>query len=268
MVGNLRPSRETAGPTESAACHPGTVPDQHLDPVVAATYDERVTARFDPELLRATIRCLADLAGDGRALEFAIGTGRVALPLAATGVEVHGIELSEPMLDRLRSKPGGAEIPVAIGDMTTTRAAGEFSLVYLVFNTIGNLTTQAAQIACFHNAAAHLAPGGRFVIEVGVPDPPRRHDPNRHRPFDVSDEHLGIDEYPDDTNQILVSHHYRPGADDAARISGRFRYVWPSELDLMAQLAGMSSEHRWADWSRSPFTDRSPEHVSVWRVPG
>lgn len=241
------------------------VPDQHLDPDVAANYDERHAERFDAALLATTSGRLAELAAGGRALEFAIGTGRVALPLAQRGVEVHGIELSEPMLAELRAKPGGEGIPVAIGDMATTRLDGEFALAYLVFNTIGNLTTQAEQVACFHNAAAHLGPGGRFVVEVGVPDPPRRHDPSRFRPFDVSDDHIGIDEYPDDARQVLISHHYRPNADVARRVSGVFRYVWPCELDLMAQLAGMGLEHRWADWDGTPFTDRSPAHVSVWR---
>ena len=241
------------------------MPDQHLDPVVAANYDARVTERFDPSLLEATTERLAELAGTGRALEFAIGTGRVALPLSTRGVEVHGIELSEPMLAELRSKPGGGSIPVAIGDMTTTRVPGTFSLVYLVFNTIGNLTTQAAQVACFRNAAAHLQPGGHFVIEVAVPDPPRRDDPIPFRPFSVTDDYIGIDEYADLVDQIMVSHHYRPNDDVGARLSGRFRYVWPSELDLMAQLAGMTLAHRWADWQRSPFTGSSPDHISVWR---
>ncbi|MEO6652198.1 MAG: class I SAM-dependent methyltransferase [Ilumatobacteraceae bacterium] len=242
------------------------MPDQHLDPAVAATYDQRVAERFDPAVLGATVDRLAEFAAHGRALEFAIGTGRVALPLAARGVEVHGIELSEPMLRQLRGKPEGDAIQVTTGDMTHALAPGRFSLVYLVFNTIGNLTSQAEQVACFRNAARHLVPGGRFVIEVGVPDPPSRHDPNRFEVFDVSDSHVGVDEYPDGTDQVLVSHHVHPGADQAPRISGRFRYVWPSELDLMAQLAGMALEHRWGDWDRSPFTNRSPAHVSVWRL--
>lgn len=244
------------------------MPDQHLDPIVAATYDCRVAERFDQELLDATTERLAELADGGRALEFAIGTGRVALPLAARGVDVHGIELSEPMLAEMRAKPVGDTIPVAVGDMTTTRVPGEFSLVYLVFNTIGNLTTQAAQVACFRNAADHLGRGGHFVIEVGVPDPPSRHEPSRFRPFSMSDEHIGIDEFVDPVGQVFVSHHYRPDDPDGARISGRFRYVWPSELDLMAQLAGMELVHRWAGWNREVFTDSSPSHVSVWRVAG
>jgi len=242
------------------------VTDQHLDPVVARTYDARVAERFDPVHLGATVARLADLAGDGPALEFAIGTGRVALPLAARGITVHGIELSEPMLAEMRAKPGGDAIPVTVGDMATVRAPGEFSLVYLVFNTIGNLTSQAEQVACFRNAAAHLGPGGRFVIEVGVPDPPRRYEPSPFRPFSMSDDHIGVDEYVDRVGQVFVSHHYRPNDTEGRLVSGRFRYVWPSELDLMAQLAGMQLEHRWADWERAPFVDTSPAHVSVWRL--
>ncbi len=240
--------------------------DQHLDPIVAATYDRRVAERFDPVLLDATTGRLAELAGDGRALEFAIGTGRVALPLAARGVAVHGLDLSEPMLAEMRAKPGGDAIPVVVGDMTTTRLPGEFSLVYLVFNTIGNLTTQAAQVACFRNAAAHLGPGGHFVIEVGVPDPPSRHEPSPFRPFSITDDHIGIDEFVDPVEQVFVSHHYRPNDPDGGRVSGRFRYVWPSELDLMARLAGMELAHRWAGWDREVFTGSSPGHVSVWQL--
>lgn len=242
------------------------MPDQHLDPMVAATYDARVADRFDPDLLAATTGRLAELAGGGAALEFAIGTGRVALPLTERGVEVHGIELSEPMLAELRAKPGGDSIPVTVGDMTSTPVPGTFSLVYLVFNTIGNLTTQAAQVACFRNAAAHLEPGGHFVIEVGVPDPPRRHEPSRFRPFSVTDDHIGIDEYVDPVDQVFVSHHYRPNDEAGSRVSGSFRYVWPSELDLMAQLAGMHLTHRWAGWAHEVFTDSSPSHVSVWQL--
>lgn len=243
------------------------MPDQHLDPVVASTYDARIADRFDPALIDATTERLAELAGDGPALEFAIGTGRVALPLAARGVEVHGIELSEPMLAELRAKPGGGTVPVAVGDMTSTRVPGEFSLVYLVFNTIGNLTTQAEQVACFRNAAAHLSPGGHFVIEVGVPDPPRRHEPSPFRPFAMTDDHIGIDEFVDPVEQVFISHHYRPNDAASARVSGAFRYVWPSELDLMAQLAGMEPVHRWAGWNREEFTGASTDHVSVWRRP-
>ena len=241
-------------------------PDQHLDPDVARVYDDRSDApQSDPAVIAATVDCLADLADGGRAVEFAIGTGRVALPLAAAGVEVHGIELSEPMLEQMRRKPGGTDIPVTVGDMTSTSVGTGFSLAYLVYNTISNVQTQAGQVACFRNAAAHLRPGGRFVIELLVPDPPRRDDPERYRPFHVGDDHVGIDEYVDRTHQTQISHHVWPNRSVKRRVSGRFRYVWPSELDLMAQLAGMELEHRWADWNRSEFTDTSSSHVSVWR---
>lgn len=241
--------------------------DPHLDPDIARTYDESSGSRFDADVLGPTVNRLVELAGGGRALEFAVGTGRVALPLAAAGVEVHGIDLSEPMVSELRAKPDGDLIPVTIGDMSATRVPGEFALVYLVYNTIINLTTQAGQVACFRNAAGHLDPGGRFVIEVFVPDPPRRDEPGRYWPFDVSDDHVGIDEHVDRVDQIVISHHVWPNRETKRRVSGRFRYVWPSELDLMAQLAGLELEHRWADWDRTPFVDTSPAHVSVWRKP-
>jgi SAM-dependent methyltransferase len=240
--------------------------DPHLDPDVARTYDQSSDPKFDADVIGPTVDRIVELAAGGHVLEFAIGTGRIALPVAAAGVDVHGIDFSEPMVAQLRAKPGGEHIPVTIGDMASTRLSGDFSLVYLVYNSIINLTTQADQVACFRNAAAHLAAGGRFVIELLVPDPPRRTDHERFRPFDVSDEHVGIDEYLDRTAQILVSHHMYPNRDAKRTVAGRFRYVWPSELDLMAQLAGMELEHRWADWDRSEFTDTSESHVSVWRL--
>jgi SAM-dependent methyltransferase len=201
---------------------------------------------------------LEELAAGG-ALELAIGTGRIALPLAARGVRVAGIDLSPDMVAQLRAKPGGAEIPVAIGDMTTTRVEGELSLVYLVFNTIGNLTSQEAQAACFRNAAAHLAPRGVFVIETGVPGP------GGLRVFDLSDDHAGIDEY-DPATQRLVSHHFMLVDGAWERLSIPFRAVSPAELDLMARMAGMTLTERWAGWRREPFTAESESHVSVWTL--
>lgn len=241
------------------------MPDQHLDPIVAANYDRRHADRFDPADVEPTVDQLVKLARGGRAFEFAIGTGRVALPLAARGVDVQGIELSEPMLAQLRAKPGGADIPVIVGDMTSTRVDGTFELVYLVYNTIGNLITQEAQVACFRNAAQHLEAGGHFVVEVGVPDPPRRDEPSPFRTFDFTDDHIGVDEYLDRDDQVFLSHHYRPNETERKRVTGEFRYVWPSELDLMARLAGMTLADRWEDWNDTPFTNRSPGHVSVWR---
>jgi len=220
---------------------------------------------FEPAALDPVVDFLAELAGDGDVLELGIGTGRVALPLARRGVRVRGIDLSEAMVARLRAKPGGEEIDVAIGDFATTRVEGTFSLAYLVFNTINNLTTQAAQVACFQNVAAHLEPGGSFVIEVGVPGLQRLPPGETFQAFDVSATHLGLDEY-DVVSQGLISHHYSlvDGAWEAASIP--FRYVWPSELDLMARLAGMKLRDRFGDWNREPFTSESRKHVSVWQA--
>jgi SAM-dependent methyltransferase len=235
-------------------------------------FGEDAAARYDggpmfgPEVIEPAVDVLADLAGDGAALEFGIGTGRVALPLAKRGVRVHGIDLSEAMVAKLREKPGSEDVPVTIGDFATTRVDGPFSLVYLVFNTIGNLTTQDDQVACFQNAAEHLEPGGCFVIEVGVPDLQRLAPGERFFPFDVSADHLGFDEY-DVVNQGLVSHHFSSDGASWRRESIPFRYVWPAELDLMARLAGMRLRDRWEDWDRSPFTSESRKHVSVWQSP-
>jgi SAM-dependent methyltransferase len=233
---------------------------------VAARYDETSAWMFDPAVVEPAVDLLASLAGDGAALELGIGTGRIALPLAARGVRVRGIDLSEAMVARLRAKPGGAAIDVAIGDFATTTVEGTFSLAYLVFNTIMNLTTQEAQVACFRNAARHLAPGGRFVIEVGVPQLQRLPPGERFRPFHVGSEHVGFDEY-ELAEQGLVSHHYRIGSERFEAVAMPFRYVWPAELDLMAQLAGMRLDARWGDWDRQPFTSESTKHVSVWEKP-
>lgn len=242
-------------------------PDAHLDPVVAAAYDQTHDDHFTAAAIDSAQRVLSDLAGDGSVVEFAVGTGRLALPLAEAGVAVHGIDQSEPMVAELRKKPGADRVPVTIGDMTTTRVGTDAALVYLVFNTITNLRTQASQVACFRNAAAHLAPGGRFLIENLVPGLHRLPAGETIRPFDVSPNHLGFDEYVDLVNQISVSHHYFIEGDRVRTSSPSFRYVWPSELDLMAQLAGLELESRWADWNRSPFTADSPTHISVWRKP-
>jgi len=231
---------------------------------VAEHYDETSADMFDPAVLEPAVDFLAGLVGDGAALEFGIGTGRIALPLVQRGVRVRGIDLSEAMVARLRAKPGGEEIPVTIGDFATTKIDATFSLAYLVWNTINNLTTQDAQVACFENAAAHLDPGGRFVIEVGVPKLRRLPPGQTYVPFDVSPTHLGFDEY-DVLNQGLISHHYYPAA--GRQVSMPFRYVWPAELDLMARLAGMSLRERWSGWKREPFTAESTKHVSVWQKP-
>ncbi|MEJ6479695.1 MAG: class I SAM-dependent methyltransferase [Octadecabacter sp.] len=236
--------------------------DGYFDAVIAAHYDDD-PASTDPALIAATVDVLKGLARDGAALELAIGTGRIALPLAHAGVPVTGIEMSRAMVDRMREKPGGDKVPVAIGDMTTTQVTGEFALCFLIFNTINNLTTQDAQITCFANAAAHLQPGGAFVVEVGVPKLQLLPLGERFVPSDVSDTHWCVDEY-DVVSQEFSSHHMHIREGAAQLNSVPFRYVWPSELDLMARMAGMRLTQRWADWTRAPFTALSPSHVSVW----
>ena len=240
--------------------------DGYFDEPVAATYDEDAVDRFAPEVLDPAVDFLVEKAGHGRALEFAIGTGRVALPLAARGVPVHGIELSEAMAAKLCVKPGGDAIGVTIGDIASTTVDGSFSLVFLVFNTIMNLTTQSEQVACFRNAAAHLRPGGCFVIEVMVPELRRLPPGETHHVFTAAGDAWGIDEY-DVANQGLVSHHLDVVDGTLERFSVPFRYVWPAELDLMAELAGMTLRERWGGWKGDPFTGESRQHVSVWERP-
>ena len=223
---------------------------------VAERYDSTLGDRGDPAVIEATVDFLAELAGGG-ALELGIGTGRIALPLAQRGVRVHGIDLSPDMVAQLRTKPGGEAIPVAIGDFATTKLGETFSLAYLVFNTINNLTTQDAQVACFENAAGHLEPGGCFVIEVGAPSA------EPLRVFDLSEEHVGVDEY-EAATQRLVSHHFTLVDGRWERLSVPFRSVSPAELDLMARIAGMRLRERWSGWKREPFTSESERHVSVW----
>jgi SAM-dependent methyltransferase len=242
------------------------VPEDHFGERVAERYDESSADMFEPAAVDPVVDFLAELAGGGAALELGIGTGRIALPLARRGVRVHGIDLSEAMVARLRAKPGAEQIGVTIGDFATTTVEGTFSVAYLVFNTIMNLTTQDEQVACFENVAAHLEPGGCFVIEVGVPGLQRLPPGETFQPFAVSATRLGFDEY-DVVSQGLVSHHYRV-VDGRLEVNAvPFRYVWPSELDLMARLAGMRLRGRWSGWQREPFTSESRKHVSVWEKP-
>ena len=241
------------------------MPEDHFGERVAARFDERHAKKADPAEVDPIVDFLAELAGGGAALELGIGTGRVALPLTARGVRVHGIDFSEAMLARLRAKPGAERLGVTLGDFATTRVEGQFSLAYLVANTIMNLTTQDEQVACFENVAAHLESGGCFVIEVVVPGLQRLPPGERFQPFDVTPEHLGFDEI-DVVTQSLVSHHYWVEDDTVEVFSPPFRYVWPSELDLMARLAGMELRERWEDWTRAPFTGESTKHVSVWET--
>jgi SAM-dependent methyltransferase len=238
----------------------------YFDEPVAARYDASSAAMFAPEVVEPAVEFLFALAGSGRALELGIGTGRIALPLAARGVPVHGIDLSPAMVARLREKPGADAIGVTVGDFASTRVDGSFSLAYLVFNTISNLTSQEQQVACFRNVADHLSPGGCFVIEVGTPELVRLSPGEAMLVFDASEQHWGIDEY-DIARQGLISHHFSVVDGRVELSSIPFRYTWPAELDLMAQLAGMRLHERWADWDRSPFTSESRKHVSVWQKP-
>jgi SAM-dependent methyltransferase len=241
--------------------------DGYFGAQVAASYDDPADSMFQPEAVDPAVSLLVELAGGGNALELAIGTGRIGLPLSQRGVPVHGIELSKAMVARLRAKPGGDAIPVTIGDMATTRVDGTFTLAYLVFNTINNLTTQEAQVICFRNVAEHLAPGGCFVIETGIP--PLRHLPPGQDIRGYRAGPGGIVSYSFDHASQQYRGHYVEFTDGAGEYRTiPFRYVWPSELDLMAQLAGLRLRDRWGGWNREPFTTDSRSHVSVWQKPG
>lgn len=237
------------------------------DADAARRYDTPGTGMFAPDVLGPTVDRLADLAGGGTALEFAIGTGRVAVPLAERGVPVTGIELSPAMVERLRAKVDADALPVVLGDMATADAPGDHTLVYLVYNTIANLLTQAEQVACFRNAARHLRPGGRFVIELWVPELRKLPPGQQATVFHVGPGYVGLDAY-DVLQQRVVSHHFHFGDGKQARLfRSPHRYIWPAELDLMAQLAGFELESRHADWAGTEFTAESRSHVSVYRLP-
>ena len=240
--------------------------DGYFGESVAARYDDSESERFDPAVIEPSVDFLAELAGRGRALELGIGTGRIAVPLARRGVPVHGIDLSRAMVARLRAKQGAEDIGVTIGDFATTTVDGSFSVAYLVFNTIMNLTTQAEQVECFRNVAGHLEPGGCFVIEVGVPGLRRLPPGETILAFHVGESSWGLDEF-DVARQGLISHHFRIVDGKLERNSIPFRYAWPAELDLMAELAGMRLRERWSGWKREPFTSDSHQHVSVWEKP-
>ncbi|GAA2123526.1 class I SAM-dependent methyltransferase [Nocardioides bigeumensis] len=240
---------------------------EHIwDAEVAGRYDTPGAGMFAPEVLGPTVDRLAHLAGDGRALELAIGTGRVAVPLAERGVPVVGIELSAAMVDVLRTKVGEDEIPVVMGDMATVRAAGDFRLVYVVYNTISNLQTQDEQVECFRNAARHLVPGGRFVVELWVPELRRLPPGSDAMVWSVEEGYLGVDTY-DVLHQRAVSHHVRFDGPGRTTIGlSPHRYIWPAELDLMGRLAGFELESRYADWTGAEFTGDSRSHVSTYRL--
>ncbi|GAA4260756.1 class I SAM-dependent DNA methyltransferase [Dactylosporangium darangshiense] len=240
--------------------------DGYFGERVAARYDESSADMADPAVVEPVVDTLVELADGGRALELGIGTGRIALPLAARGVAVQGIDLSRAMVARLREKPGGDAIGVTIGDFATTRVEGAFSVAYLVFNTIMNLTTQAAQVACFRNVAAHLQPGGRFVVEVMMPDLRRLPPGQDVVPFHVSETRWAYDLY-DVATQSMSSNYVEVVNGRGGFRSIPFRYVWPAELDLMAQMAGLRLWDRWANWHHEPFTSESTQHVSVWEKP-
>ena len=239
------------------------MPENYFDERIAKAYDAKWAYLAEPEVVDPAVSFLAELAGAGAALELGIGTGRLALPLSRRGVAVHGIELSPAMVAQLQAKPGADTIGVTIGDFATARVGGTFTLAYLVRNTIANLTTQDQQIACFGNVAAHLEPGGCFVIEVYIPELQRLPPGETIRAFTVTPTHLGFEEY-EVATQIAYSHHYWMVDGQLETFSAPFRYVWPSELDLMARLAGMALRERWSSWDREPFTSDSRSHVSVW----
>jgi SAM-dependent methyltransferase len=240
--------------------------DGYFGEGVAARYDESLADAFEPRVVDAVVEVLAGLAGGGRALELGIGTGRIAVPLARRGVAVHGIELSRAMVARLRAKPGGEAIGVTVGDFATARADGTFTVAYLVFNTIMNLTTQAAQVACFRNVATHLEPGGCFVIEVMIPNLRRLPSGQHVVPLHVSPTLWAFDAY-DTATQTMSSNYVEVTGGRGSYRSIPFRYVWPAELDLMAQLAGLRLRERWDGWTREPFTSESRQHVSIWEKP-
>jgi SAM-dependent methyltransferase len=247
--------------------HGGMRQEEIWDADAAGSYDTPGTGMFAPEVLGPTLDRLAELAHGGHVLEFAVGTGRVAIPLTERGVPVTGIELSRPMIDQLRAKADEATIPVVVGDMATAVASGEYTLVYLVYNTISNLLTQAEQVACFRNAARHLIPGGRFLIELWVPELRKLPPGQQATVWRCEPGYIGLDTY-DVLRQQVVSHHFSFEEGGQARLSrSPHRYIWPAELDLMAQLAGFELETRHADWSGAEFTGESRSHVSVYRIP-
>jgi SAM-dependent methyltransferase len=234
------------------------------DRQIAEVYDKTYAAQFEPTVLGPMVDVIAGLAGGGPALEFAAGTGRVALALSARGIPVHGIELSPHMAEQMRTKPGADAVPVTIGDMTSTRVPGTFELVYLVANTIMNVTTQDDQLAVFANAGAHLAPGGCFVLEVLVPQLRRVPPGEVGWVFTLKPDHVGIETFDDLVGQIASSHHWIEVDGHLVRHSAPYRYVWPSELDLMAKITGFRVRDRWAGWDRAPFTSDSDSQVVVF----
>lgn len=239
------------------------VAETHFDERIAPLYETLWPEIHDAVVVDAAVDLLAALAGPGPILEFGVGTGRIARPLSRRGVHVHGIELSPAMAAELKAREGGRDVAVTVGDFATTRVDGTFTLVYLVANTITNLTTQEEQVACFRNAAAHLGPGGLFVIENYVPALQRLAPGETTHLFAATPTHVGFEEY-DPAGQIAVSHHWWDVDGRLIRLSSPHRYLWPAELDLMARLAGLALRERQGGWRREPFTAESRSHVSVW----
>jgi SAM-dependent methyltransferase len=246
----------------------GSVPSVVWDAEFSAIYDEVYAEQASQSVVEPIAEALAALARGGAALEFGVGTGRIALALSELGIGVTGIELSPHMAERLRAKPGADAVPVIVGDMTTTRVDGSFALVYLVANAIMNVTTQDEQVAAVSNAAAHLEPGGRFVVSVIVPQPCAVPVGGKGHVFTFDQDHVGIETFDDPVGQIAWSHHWMAIGGRLVRHSAPYRYVWPSELDLMARLAGLGLEDRWADWDRCPFSADSVRHISVYEKRG
>jgi SAM-dependent methyltransferase len=242
------------------------MPETHFDQWTAEHYETLWPELFDPALVESTVGFLAALTAGGPALEFGIGTGRIAVPLSRRNVRVHGIELSPAMVARLREQPDSAAVDVTLGDFATVTVGGSFALVYLLRNTITNLTTQDEQVRAFTNAATHLRPGGCFVVENYIPELRRLPPGETTHVFTATPEHLAYEQY-DVATQIATSHHYWTLDDQLRTFSSPHRYVWPSELDLMARLAGLRLRERWADWHRTPFTGDSRNHISVWGKP-
>jgi SAM-dependent methyltransferase len=239
------------------------MPENYFDERIATSYRAKWPHLFEPAAIDPVVSFLAELAGPGAALELGIGTGRIAIPLAGRGVPVHGIDLSPDMVAELRAQPGSDGIDVTVGDFATTTVGGPFRLAYLLRNTITNLTTQDEQVACFRNVATQLEPGGCFLIEVYVPELRRLPPGETVHAFAITPDHLGFEEY-DIAAQIAISRHYWVSGGRLETFSAPFRYVWPSELDLMARLAGLRLRERWSDWNRAPFTSESRNHISVW----
>jgi SAM-dependent methyltransferase len=239
------------------------MPESRFDEWIAERYEALWPELFEPSVLEPAVEFLATLVGTGAALEFGIGTGRVALPLSQRGIRVHGIDLSPAMVAQLRTRPGGSDIAATVGDFATTRVSGRFRLVFLLRNTITNLANQAEQLEAFRNAARHLVPGGRFVIENYVPELRRLPPGETTYLFAATETHVGYEQY-DVANQLAVSHHCWLIDGNLMQFESLHRYVWPAELDLMAHIAGLTLKDRWGDWNREPFTSESRSHISVW----